>query len=116
MRDHELQIRERQRHILEQDWQRVLQWRLGRERGPLVDHDRQIVRLAELIHRHHTAVGRMDVLIDRPQLDAPQPELDAVLQRVANLVTRRVDGGKPDHLVRMLVLVVGDVLVRRHDP
>ena len=50
---------------------------------PLVNHDGEMIPLAERVHSHHPRIGGMDVLVDWPELHAAQFQAHDLLKRLS---------------------------------
>ena len=74
MRDHDPEIGERPRDVLEEERVGDLQRRAARERRALMDQDREAQSGRLPVDREGATVERMEVLVDRAELQPPQPE------------------------------------------
>ena len=95
--DHDPQLREAQRDLVEQDRPCLEQRPGAREGRALVDQHRQLEPLERLADTQERRTERLDVLVDRPQLAAHETEVALhPLELVERGPERRVDRPEAD--------------------
>ena len=113
--DH-LQVGEVHGDVFEPERQAPTEPRAAGEGRPLVPHDRQAELLALPEERPVLAVLRVEVLVDRPELEPLEPQIvDAMLQLLDAVGLVGVDRRPALQLLGVLAHVVGDRLVGHPD-
>ena len=111
--DDDLELRVPQRELVEQDRPREEQRAGASEGRSLMDQHRQLESLERLADAEKLGAERVDVLVDRAELAADEPEIALhPLELVDRRAARRVDCSEADQPRGIARNVRGDVVVR----
>src|ERR1035441_10572293 len=81
-----------------------------------MNHDGKPVCLTELVDPHHPGIGRMNVLIDRTELDTAQFEPHDFIKRFVNRIDDGVNCAEPNDFFRMACGIRSNVFIRNPQP